>query len=178
MATKWQRVAIEIPRQYGPAEREAIAQEIVEFIRNRTAQNRDKNNRQFAAYSESYVGSFPFKVAGKSRGDVNLVLSGDMMSAMDALSHKPGRVVIGFQNGTVENAKADGNIRGTYGTPRPIPGKARDFLGISKRDLKEEVLSQFPLQEVPRGTSRTRAEAARAAAEAEIDFTIEGDLGE
>jgi hypothetical protein len=77
--------------------------------------------------------------------------------------------MIGFENGTDENARADGNIRGTYGKPTPDSSKARDFLGISKEDLRRYILSKFPLDD--RAESRKQAEivvqSARAAEEGE-----------
>lgn len=163
MATRWQRVAIDIPRAYGPQERLAIGQDIIDFIRTRTDRGVDKNGERFAKYSKAYLKSADFRIAGKSAGAVNLQLSGDMLGALEVLSQKPGRVVVGYRNGTADNGKADGNIRGTYGTPTPIPGKARDFLGIRRGDLKDEVLSRYPLAD--RAASRERAQVVTEASE-------------
>lgn len=99
----------------------------------RTDQGKDKDGNRFARYSDSYKDSLDFKIAGK--GPVNLQLSGDMLAALKPLKMTKNWIEVGFDRGSDENAKADGNIRGTYGKSSPIPGKARDFLGITEREL-------------------------------------------
>lgn len=108
---------------------------IIERIVERTDQGKDKNGRSFPGYSESYKKSLDFKIAGKSAGDINLQLSGDMLAAIKLLKANKGSLEIGFDRGTEENARADGNIRGTYGSDSPNPRKARDFLGITDKEL-------------------------------------------
>lgn len=135
----WQRVKISIPESYGPKEREDLGFAILEFIRKRTQSGVGLNaegtrNKSFPAYSKSYMESLDFKIAGKS-SKVDLTLSGDMLDAMDVLRHKRGEMVIGFQNGSEDNAKAEGNILGSYGGD-PNPRKARNFLGVTERELK------------------------------------------
>jgi hypothetical protein len=143
LGAKWQRVTIKVPDYLGPDERVAVATEILDYIRERTQKkNLDKNNKPFAGYSDAYVKSLDFKIAGKSKGDINLTLSGDMLGALDILNHANGKIVIGYENGTPENAKADGNIRGTYGKAKPT-GPKRDFLGITPGDLKK-ILANYP----------------------------------
>jgi hypothetical protein len=140
---KWQRVKIDLPDVYGPEERRAIALDVLDFIRKRTQDGRDKKNRSFPGYSKSYEDSLDFKIAGKSKGQVDLTLSGDMLGALDLLSHKNGQIMVGYENGTEENAKADGNIRGTYGGKST--GKRRDFLGITSSDLGQ-ILERYPVK--------------------------------
>lgn len=135
----WQRVKIEIPDDLKPGEREDIAWLVLEHIRDRTATGRGLNAdgsrlKRFPGYSESYKKSLDFKIGRKS-STVNLTLSGDMLDAMDLLSHKKGQLVIGFENGSVDNDKAEGNILGAYGGD-PNPGKARNFLGVTDAELK------------------------------------------
>ena len=137
-----QKVTIPIPEDLGPDEREALGKDIVEFIRQRSERGIGVKetsggrfiNVPFPAYSKSYLESLDFKVAGKSK-KVNLKLSGDMLIAMDVLKHKKGEIVIGFERGSDENDRAEGNILGTYGTDTPNPRRARNFLGISNPDL-------------------------------------------
>jgi hypothetical protein len=62
-----------------------------------------------------------------------------MLAALDVLDKTSRSVTIGFEPGSDENAKADGNIRGTYGKPTPDPKKARDFLGITETELSKIV---------------------------------------
>lgn len=141
MGAKWRRIRIDVPDWLSPSDREQLADDIIETIRRRTDSGRDKDGNKFPGYSKSYVKSLDFKIAGKSKGDVNLQLSGDMMASLELLSHRRGSIMIGFENGTPENDRADGNITGSYGGS-PNPRKARDFLGIESDEL-ESLLSFY-----------------------------------
>lgn len=147
MATKWQKIKIRIDKRYKPNEREAIAEDIVNTIVKRTTnQSKDKWGDPFPKYSKQYKNSLDFKIAGKS-SKVNLKLSGDMLTALDLLNHKNGELNIGFEKGSEENARADGNIRGTYGGSTARPSKARDFLGINMDELRK-ILKKYPLEKI------------------------------
>jgi hypothetical protein len=140
-----QKVVIQIPKDYKPAEREAIARDIIDYIVERTQKkNLDKDNVKFAGYSKSYKESLDFKIAGKSKNRVDLTLSGDMLSSIKTLNTRSGSVTIGFDAGDENNGKAEGNIKGTYGNRRPV-GPRRDFLGLTNGDLTSKVLKNFPL---------------------------------
>lgn len=139
-----QKTIIKIPSTYKPSERLAIGAEIIDYIIDRTKSGKDKNNKPFPGYSKEYVKSLEFKIAGKSKGNVNLTLSGEMLESMKVLNHRSGEIIIGFDKDDENNGKAEGNIKGTYGSTTPKPGKKRDFLGIDKDDLKDKILSQFP----------------------------------
>jgi hypothetical protein len=115
---------------------------------------KDKRNRNFKPYSKSYKESLDFKIGGKS-SKPNLTLSGDMLDSIELISQRSGNLLIGFENGTEENAKAEGNIKGTYGQKKPT-GKARDFLGITQKDLNA-ILDKYPLKDSEERTQRTRA---------------------
>jgi phage gpG-like protein len=115
--------------------REALGREVAEFIRKRSEGGRDKNGKKFVKYTKEYTQSLDFKNAGKSKNKVDLTLSGDMLIALDLLSHRRGSILIGYENGSEENAKADGNVTGSYGQPKANPSKARDFMGIKDKDL-------------------------------------------
>lgn len=144
MPAGWTRTRIELPPELSPQQREQVGKDIIDFIIDRTKKGRNKLNRAFPGYSKSYIKSLDFKIAGKSPGRVNLTLSGDMLAALKVLSHKKGSVLIGFDNGTEENARAEGNILGTYGGSPT--GKKRDFLGITKKDL-DVILSVYNAKE-------------------------------
>ena len=146
MAAKHQKQIIRIPKEYGAKDRTAIGLDILERIRDRTqSENEDKKGSRFPGYTKEYTRSLDYRNAGKT-GAVNLTLSGDMLAAMRILEHKDGAIIIGFKDGTKENARADGNIRGTYGQSKPNPGKARDFLGISNDEL-QEILDRYETEE-------------------------------
>lgn len=137
----WQKLKLDIPDDLSPKERETLADLVIEHIVDRTDRGLDKNGKKFPGYSKNYIKSLDFKNAGKSKSNVNLQLSGDTLAALQLLNHKSGQILVGFVNGTEENAKAEGNIKGTYGQPSPIPGKQRDFLGIEPKKLKELILA-------------------------------------
>lgn len=135
MGAKQQKVRIAIDPSLDAEAREALADDILEYIKRRTESGVDKDGRKFPGYSKAYIESLDFKIGGKRKGKVDLTLSGDMLASLDLLKHKKGELVIGFEPGTDENARAEGNILGSYGGD-PNPSKARDFLGISEKDLK------------------------------------------
>lgn len=166
MSAKWQKIDIEIPRHLGPQERQALAIEIIDHIRKRTDKGVDKNGSKFPKYSKSYTESLDFKIAGKSKSKVDLQLSGDMLGALDLLNHQPGKIVIGFERGSDENARADGNIRGTYGKNKADSSKARDFLGLSKTELAT-YLRKYPAKD--KDASKKRASTVLNQSDADVE---------
>ena len=146
-----QRV-IDIPSSYTPEEREAIAAEILERIRERSRKGIDKNGERFPGYSESYKKSLDFKNAGGA-SKPKLTLSGDMLAMLDLVSHKKGKLIIGYDPSDPEADVAEGNIRGSYGQPTGSKKKARDFLGIPKSEL-ESILAKYPLDDDEARTER------------------------
>ena len=147
MATQWQRARIQIPQTFGPSKRRSIATDIIDFIQKRSrkgisqtgtpfpSHRGSKANPSSGKYSARYVESAAFKSAGKSKSKVNLTLSSQMLSDLKVISTKEtGSVLVGFQNNTLSNSKADGNQRGTYGKSRHIQ-RPRRFLGISSKAL-------------------------------------------
>lgn len=132
----WQKISLDIPRELKPEQRERLADLVIEHMVDRTQRGIDKDGKKFPKYSKEYIKSLDFKNAGKSASKVDLQLSGDMLAAIRLLSQKPGSLTIGFENGTKENDKAEGNIEGSYGGD-PNPAKARDFLGIERKKLRE-----------------------------------------
>jgi hypothetical protein len=165
VATEWQRFTVEIPSGFSSADREVIADEIIDFMRERTKQGLSWKNQPLAGYSESYAKSLNFKIAGKSKGKVDLTQSGDTLGALTLLDSKDGKLVIGFEKGSQENAIADGNIRGTYGQARPV-GPKRDFLGITQADLSR-ILENFTPDETE--ISRAAREGVRRLSSAQED---------
>lgn len=120
----WQRTRIKIPEDLDSQERVELASDILLFIKDRTQSGRNRANRKFPPYSKEYFKS----------GTVDLTLSEDMLNDMRLLSHNRGSLLIGYENGTQSNDKAEGNQTGSYGRS-PNPKKARPFLGITKKDL-------------------------------------------
>jgi len=132
----WIREKIKVNEDFNPLQRQAVGQEVIDFIVKRSKNSRDKNGKPFPGYSDSYKKSLDFKIAGKT-SKVNLTLSSEMLNSIRLLSHRRGEITIGFNRGdNLNNAKAEGNIKGTYGQKTPNPRKARDFLGISTSALE------------------------------------------
>ena len=159
-----QKVKIKIPKTYSPDERVALSVEIIDQIIDRTKSGKDKKGKDFPGYSKGYVDSFDFKLAGKSKSKVDLSLSNEMLNSITLLNHKSGEITIGYEKGDdLNNAKAEGNIKGTYGQKKPIPGKKRDFLGISKTELKE-ITDKYPTKKGSKNTELLQTLLATEAA--------------
>jgi hypothetical protein len=123
-------IKVPLPTPLKPKEREKIADAILTHIVGRTMAGLDKENKKFAKYSKDYA---EFK--GVSRSDVDLILSGEMLTELKVLKTSPDFIEIGYSGSKELVGKVEGNILGTYGQPEPIPGKARDFLGIDESDV-------------------------------------------
>ncbi len=144
---KQQKFTLKLPDGYSKAEQEAIATEVIDFIIDRTQKkNKDKRNRDFKPYSKEYAGSLDFKIAGKSKNKVDLTLSEEMLNELKLVKNRLGEVEIGYDGRRSKlNGKVEGNILGTYGQKKST-GKARDFLGITKKDL-DTILENYPLED-------------------------------
>ena len=167
MSAKQQKVVIKIPKQFDPSERKAIANEIVQFIVKRTRYlGLDKNDKPFKKYSKQYAIN-----KGVSQTDVDLTLSSEMLDELKYLSDKSGSITIGYDDPNLYG-KVEGNILGTYGQDKPIPGKKRDFLGISKKELNR-LVSEFEdikaVNEGGDGAPISDEELAQALAESLIE---------
>lgn len=119
--------------------REYIGQLIIDRIRDRTDNGvgmkftDDGRGREFdlgsVKYSEKYIKSSEFKAFGKSKNDVNLKLTGDMLGLMDIIKQDDNTITIGWDD-SEQIPKAYNHIVGDT-----VP--ARPFFGVSKSELKE-----------------------------------------
>jgi hypothetical protein len=138
-----QQVLIPIPPGFTPDEREKIARDIINFIRDRTATDQKgydpDTKRNYSLRSVPYSDKYADK-KGVGTKDVDLLLSGDMLDAIEELRITPTSITIGITD-KEQAAKAEGNQIGSYGGS-PNPDKARPFLGIAPKDLKE-ILSKY-----------------------------------
>lgn len=153
-----QKFTVKVSSKYEETERLAIGLEIIDRILERTAEGFDKKGKKFPGYSDKYIDSLDFSLAGKTK-TVNLNLSGEMLGAIEVLDvDKNGEITIGIPaDDTFNNGKAEGNIKGTYGQDKPIRGKKRDFMGISRKDLKE-ITNKYKINnQENRDEARTRA---------------------
>lgn len=153
---KWQRINIPIPKGYKPIERKAIAQEVIQFIVDRTKSGKDKDGRNFKGYTKEYKESLTFKLGGKS-SSVNLTLTGEMLGELDLLNQSNGNLRIGYDKGREAlNGKVEGNREGTYGQKKQVTSP-RDFLGLSSSALNK-ILKKYPLHnDKKRKESTTKA---------------------
>lgn len=151
---------VALPEGYSPDIRQAIASEIISFVRQRTLKGIDADGGKFPGYSKGYINSVDFKATGKSKGKVNLTLSGDMLANIDIVKDKPKELVIGYDDKSDQAGKAEGNQIGSYGKSAD-PKKARKFLGLQQDDLKK-ILSKYP---VDSAKAEARAEAVNTAQE-------------
>lgn len=122
----WIRTKIKVPTELNKNEREKLSDEIINFIIERSQAGYDKEGKKFHPYTKDYAS---FK--GVSRASVDLTLSSEMLESIKLLQNKKGELTIGFERGASVNGKAEGNIKGTYGQPKPVT-KPRDFLGIDE----------------------------------------------
>ena len=117
------------------SQRRDFGKAIIREIKKRTAAGIDADGKAFKGYSKDYKDSQEFKAFGKSSG-VNLKLSGDMLSSLTVKEVNFGSITIGFDD-PEEEAKAHGNISGSYGQSFGNPSKARNFVGLSESALEE-----------------------------------------
>lgn len=128
MAEPSQSKIINIPARFSGRQRKEIATEVIDYIKRRTQSGIDVNGNLFAPYSPNY---------GKS-GTVDLTVTEQMLNSLTLLSHGRGFIRIGFPNSKANN-KA-GYIQNPRGQKASTP--ARDFVGISQRDLNR-ILERF-----------------------------------
>jgi len=137
-----------------------IADAIVTHIVGRTMAGLDKDDKKFAKYTKKYADG-----KGVGVNEVDLLLSGEMLEKLKALKVTADGVEIGYQGSQKLIGKVEGNILGTYGQPEPIPGKARDFLGIDDdsvdviidaylEEAEDETLSENDLDRIARQAAR------------------------
>jgi hypothetical protein len=112
--------------------RQQFAKTVIDRIVERTSQeNVDKKGKKLAAYSKSYINSDTFKIYGKSPADVNLEMSGEMLSSMKSID--TAQTIVFEFIGDNNKAKAHGHINGIR---RSKGGKVvRDFFGLPEEDL-------------------------------------------
>lgn len=134
----WQKVRIPIPEGIDKETRLNIGEDIIEAILARCASGYGvtESGRRYKlpGYSKSYA-------EFKGTNQVDLRLSSEMLEDLKVLSTSKSSILIGFENGTETNARAEGNQLGSYGGS-PNSKKARRFLGVTKDEL-EAILSEY-----------------------------------
>lgn len=113
-----------------------IGQAIIDFMDVRSMDGKGFNGQKLKApYSDAYSESLNFKAAGKSKNQVNMRLSGDMMGSIDLLKVDGSKLVIGIDDPN-QAIKAFNHQTGDTVPKRP-------FFGVSADELKNKILPEF-----------------------------------
>jgi hypothetical protein len=171
----WVKTEILLPKDYDSEDAQTVAEEILNFIVERTKKGYGSDGEKFPGYSPSYKASDAFKLGGKS-SKVDLTLSGEMLDSLEVLEAKRGKIVFGYAKDSDMNGRADGNCRGSYGTSKDDPSKARNFMELSGKELAKIIRS---LDILPKDIQNQIAKDAKSGAIDIIDnFQFEVDDGE
>lgn len=113
-------------------------QRVIDEIVDRTQKNHiDKNGKSLGVYSKTYKDSLIFEIYKGNEREVNLTLTGEMLSS---LRNKPkGSMIIINLDGNNNRAKAQGHITGRYG--KKGRSNPRDFLGLPEK-LEAKLLKE------------------------------------
>jgi phage gpG-like protein len=141
MANKETKLVLSIPSDFDASQRADLAERVMEFIRDRSKKGYNVRGNDWAGKAGQYTEEYAKKKGVSPGGPVDLALSHDMLDEMQYFPtlSPTGQITVGYKKGTSIERKAEGNIKGTYGQPEPIPGKARPFLDILAKDLKRIV---------------------------------------
>ena len=133
------QLKLSVPEYFDAQQRADVAERVMEFIIDRSKKGYNVNGRDWTGKAGEYTEAYAKRKGVSEGGPVDLSLSHDMLDGMryfSSLSPR-GQITVGYQKGTKLGEKAEGNIKGTYGQPDPIPGKARPFLDILQKDLQK-----------------------------------------
>lgn len=115
-------------------DKEHLAELVIKKIQDRTATGKSFYGREFKPYSPQYVNSLEFKAYGKSKGKINMRLSGDMLELIDVLNVKGNTIKIGYDD-DLQIKKAFNHNTGDTLPKRP-------FFGVTKKEM-QEIINQF-----------------------------------
>lgn len=113
-----------------------VGQEIIDRMIDRIKDGNSVHGKGFKSYDEDYIDSDEFKAYGKSRNNVNMRLTGDMLNLIDIKAVEGTTIVIGW-NDQESNDKAHGHMTGFQGK-----GTKREFFGANQK-LLEEIRDEF-----------------------------------
>lgn len=118
---------------------DSLKQAIGQFLIDRMLERVDSGKgiggvKLKSPYSKEYSKSLEFKAAGKSRGKVNMSLTGDMLASIDLLSTDGNKIKIGIED--------DSQIPKAYNHQTGDTVPARPFFGFTKSELAD-IKKQF-----------------------------------
>ena len=140
MGYKNQYYDFNVPKSLSEEEKLALSEDVIEYIRKRTEKCKDVTGTKFKSYSPEYINSLDFKIAGKSKGKVNLTQTGDMLADIETLDIKENKIRIGYEKGTLSDKKADGNANVNG---RPFLGFEGGEKEALKKIIKKHVKSEL-----------------------------------
>lgn len=112
-----------------------IGQAIIDYMDTRVEDGLGLGRKKLKSpYSKDYSESLNFKAAGKSKGHVNMRLSGDMMASVDILETIGSKVTIGIEGDQAPKAF-------NHQTGDTLP--KREFFGVTKDEIKKYILDEF-----------------------------------
>ncbi|WP_417447204.1 hypothetical protein [Kangiella sp.] len=119
-----------------------VGQEIIDRMIDRIREGDSVHGRNMKAYDPDYVDSDEFKAYGKSKSNVNMRLTGDMLNLMDIKGIEGDTVIVGW-NDQESNDKAHGHMTGFQGK-----GTKREFFGATQK-LLEEIRDEYASEVTP-----------------------------
>lgn len=138
-----------------------LAQGILDYMVQRSSDGLGLGRKELKSpYTDSYAESGPFKAAGKSKSQVNMRLSSDMIRSMDLLEEEGSVITYGIDNPD-EAIKAYAHQTGFKGHPTIPNGKyKREWFGVTKEEIKKHVLPEF--QKDLSGSTKLKEEKSSA----------------
>ena len=120
-----------------PALKQAFAQAVIDHIVERSESGKAVTGRNLKKpYSDEYAETLEFLAAGKSKGAVNMKLTGDMLRSIDLIDEDAQTITIGIDDPN-EAPKAFNHQTGDTVPKRP-------FFGINQRELND-IAGEFDL---------------------------------
>ena len=133
--------------------KQAIGQAFIDRIVERTKSGKRVDGKKLKSpYSKMYADSLDFKAAGKSRGKVNMTLTGDMLRSIDVLEVGANTLKIGVDDPD-EAAKAYNHQVGDTVPARPFFGVTNKLVDEVKKEFRDDLRQAFS----KRGENRDNA---------------------
>lgn len=119
--------------------KQAIGQVLVDTMLTRAESGKGIGGVKLKSpYSKTYANSIEFKAAGKSKGKVNMTLTGDMLAAVNVVSTDGNKIKIGIDDDE-QVAKAYNHQVGDTVPARPFFGFTKDELSEVKSKFKSKI---------------------------------------
>jgi hypothetical protein len=112
-----------------------IGQAIIDYMKERVDGGEGVGGVELhKPYSDAYAKSWAFKAAGKSKNEINMNLSGDMLGSIDIVNEDGSEIKIAVSEDQAPKAF-------NHQTGDTVP--KRKFFGITVGEFKDNILPQF-----------------------------------